>query len=172
MLDADTDRVLVGLPARTVSWAPGAGTVTRVVAQAGYRASLRADRLATYTGDPYAGGCTVVRRLSAPRTVLWRSCEDRVAVFAPGGGRMFTIPILADGLGTRDLSLRNARTGELQVAYHVRGWFGAVGWEAPGTVLLQANGTRRTATVRCKPVRCERASRVVPTTMPRVVAGS
>ncbi|WP_166140370.1 WD40 repeat domain-containing protein [Nocardioides ochotonae] len=172
VLDAGADRVLLGFsdPGRTLWWDPGTGRITRVATQAGYHASIRADRLATFTRDPYDGGCTVVRRLSAPRTVLWRSCDDAVAAFSPTGRRVATVPILTDGLGARSLLVRTVRGGEILAGYRVGGWFGAIGWESARTLLLDAHGTRRTATVRCAPTRCERASRAVPTTAPRAVA--
>jgi hypothetical protein len=137
--------------------------VTRVVLRTGYAADISANRLATYTRDPYEGGCSVVSRLSAPRVALWRSCRERVDAFSPRGGRMATIDILSDGIGPREVLVRRAG-GRLLGHYSAR-WFGAVAFESERALLLDANGARKSATVRCVASRCVRSSalRPVPT---------
>ena len=85
----------------------------------------RADRLGTFTDDPYLDGCTVLRRLSAPGEVLSRSCDERAAAVSPSGRRIATIHILSDGLGPREVSVRRD-TGRQLGDYRVAGWFGRI----------------------------------------------
>ncbi|WP_134738665.1 hypothetical protein [Nocardioides sp. 503] len=165
VLDAGGGRVVLGSwgPDRTLSWSFATDTTTTLVRRAGYAASIEADRLATYSRDPYDGGCSVVRRLAAPRGTLWRSCDERVAAFAPGATRLATIGILSDGLGPTEVRLRKAG-GRLVARYAAR-WFGSISFESERALLLDTNGTRKAATVRCTATRCVRASalRPVPT---------
>ncbi len=56
---ADGVAVLGGTaPRRTVSWDTATDETTRIVSRQGYRADLAADRLSTFSGDPYDGGCS------------------------------------------------------------------------------------------------------------------
>ena len=119
-------------------------------------ASSTHDLLATFTRDPYLGGCTRVVRLDRPKVKRWRSCADRVAAFSPDGTQMLTVDILSDGLGPRAVRLREI-DGTL-LATWTTGWFSGWSWESPGTVLLEANGRRKSAVVRCTAVRCENAT--------------
>ncbi|MCW2853517.1 MAG: hypothetical protein JWM84_3181 [Nocardioides sp.] len=165
VLDVAGDRMVIGSwgPDRTLSWNFVADTTTTLVRRTGYAASIEADRLATFSRDPYEGGCSVVRRLASPHGRLARSCHDRVAAFSPGGARMATIDILSDGLGPTEVRVR--RSGGRLVAHYAARWFGAISFESERALLLDTNGAKRAATVRCVVARCVRASalRPVPT---------
>ena len=50
----------------------------------------------------------------------------------------------------------------------MKGWFGAIDFETTTAVLLETNGPRKAATVRCTDAGCERASDLSPTVHPRV----
>ena len=166
-LDADTDRVLVGGPGKTWLWTTSTDSVGVVAREAGYAGDLSADVLASYTKDPYQGGCTVVRKLSTGAQ-LWKSCKERVEGFNADGSRMATIDILSDGIGPGYVAVRGS-TGHKFGAYTVtRGWFGAIDFETTTAVLLETNGPRKAATVRCIDAGCERASALSPTVQPRV----
>lgn len=143
---------------RTFAWDVAADTRTVVVDQYGSIADVDADRISVYTGDPYEDGCLQVRQLSDPETLVWESCTQRVTAFSPDGALMATIHILSDGIGPGEVQLREA-DGTLLVRYAAT-WFGATRWEDADTLLLEANGKRRGATVRCDGTDCERASDV------------
>ena len=148
-------------PNRTFWWSTGSDTLRPVSRRFSHAADIDADRLAAYTGDPYRGGCTVVTRVTRPRTVLWRSCDERVDSFSPSGRRMSTVGILSDGIGPSMVLLRRTH-GRLLARYTTRGWFGAVTWETGTRLLLDTNGRSRAATVRCVVKDCERASGLRP----------
>lgn len=150
-------RVLLSTWERGVSWwDTRSGRTVLVTTRPGSRADPGHDLLATYTGDPYLDGCTVLSRLSRPGRVLWRSCTERVDEFGPDGRSMATIHILSDGVGPGRITLRSVR-GTLRARYDAAQWFGAVRWEDPDTVLLDTNGTQY-ATVRCRLTACENAT--------------
>lgn len=93
VLDADGSRAVLGSwtpRQRTLLWDVAADTTRRLIRQTGYIADLRADRLGTFTKDPYLGGCTVLRRLSSPQEVLSTSCDERAAAISPSGRRVAT----------------------------------------------------------------------------------
>jgi hypothetical protein len=117
--------------------------------------------LATYTGDPYDGGCSVLRTLSEPREVLTRSCSERVHAVAPSGRRVATVHILSDGLGPRQVNVRGDH-GRLRARYQVAGWFGQVEFETNKALLLESTGRHKQALVRCDGADCERATRLRP----------
>lgn len=165
-LDADTDRVLVGGAGKTWLWTTSTGSVSVVSDHAGYAGDLSADVVAGYTKDPYRGGCTVVSKLSTGQQ-LWRSCKERVQTFNADGSRMATIDLLSDGIGPGYVAVRGS-TGQKLAAYTVKGWFGAIDFETTTALLLDTNGARKTATVRCTDTGCERASDLSPTVQPRV----
>lgn len=165
-LDADTDRVLVGGPTKTWLWTTSTNSVGVVARDIGYAGDLSADVLATYTKDPYLGGCTVVRKLSTGAQ-LWKSCKERVEGFNADGSRITTVDILSDGIGPGYVAVRGS-TGHKFGAYTVKGWFGAIDFETTTAVLLETNGPRKAATVRCTDAGCERASALSPTVQPRV----
>lgn len=157
VLDALGDTVLLGVWGRgTLSWDIDTGTVVRLTKRVGGAASLADDRLATYTTDPYEGGCTVVSRVSDPSDDLWKSCVERVESFAPGGRRMVTVHILSDGIGPNQATVRTVR-GELVARYKVDGWFGALTFETPRALLLETHGKRKATTARCVKAACQRA---------------
>ncbi|NYD42372.1 hypothetical protein [Nocardioides panaciterrulae] len=157
---AGTRMVLGGWgPDRTFWWNTGTDGTRRIAQRPGYAAKISADRVATYDRDPYDGGCSVVSTLRG-RDRVWRSCDERVQVFSPRHGRMATIPILADGLGARDTWVR-AAGGRLLAHYSAR-YFGLLTWETEKALLLDTNGARKAATVRCVVADCERASALRP----------
>lgn len=162
LLDARNDVALLGVWGRgTLQWNLTTGSVLRLTKRVGGAASLEEDLLSSYTTDPYDGGCTVVSRISETGDDLWKSCRERVESFAPGGRRMVTVHILSDGIGPNAASVRTV-AGRLVARYAVKGWFGALTFETPKTLLLETNGKRRAATVRCLKADCERASDLVP----------
>ena len=156
LLDVDAKKVVLGNDRRTFAW----GFVrdrTRTLARGmSGDVDLSLDLMTSWTKDPYEGGCMVVSRLSSPRIEVWRSCRDRVAAFSPDGTQMLTFHKLTDGLGPGEIHLRTLAGREL--ATWTTGWFGDWTWESPGVVLLEATGTRRSATVRCELTECENAT--------------
>lgn len=161
MLDASDGRaVMTGTsPDRTFWWNYETGSVKPIVKRAGGTADIASDRLATLTGDPYEGGCTVVTRLTRPRTVLWRSCEEIPIAFAPNGRRMATVHLLADGLGPGEVTARTAKGGQ-ELATYTAYWFASTTWETNTALVLDAHTKNRAAIVRCVGDACERASGV------------
>ncbi len=161
VLDAFDGTAVVGAttPDRTFSWKIGSGATKRIVNRNGYEADVRHNRLASFTGDPYEGGCSVVSTITRPRERLWRSCEQAVVTFSPSGDRIVTTHLLTDGLGSGELQLRET-TGK-----HLRSfttyYFGWVWWEADEVLLMHAHGKKRSAWVRCdEDGGCERTSRL------------
>lgn len=156
LLDVDAKKVVLGNDRRTFAW----GFVrdrTRTLARGmSGDADLANDLMTSWTKDPYLGGCMIVSRLSSPGKALWRSCRDRVAAFSPDGTQLLTFHKLTDGVGPGEIRLRTLAGRKL--ATWTTGWFGSWGWESPGVVLLDANGSTRSATVRCTPARCENAT--------------
>lgn len=163
VLDAAEGRVLLSgwSPARTTWWNYLSDKTRTVVGRTGGEADIAADRLGSYTGDPYDGGCYVLSSLSSPREILWRSCGERAVEFSPDGVRVATVGILDDGLGPTRVSVRRVSHGGLLARYATK-WFGAVRWESDTALLLDANGERKAATVRCVLTDCERATDLKP----------
>lgn len=166
ILDFEETRMVLGGwgPDRTWWWNTASGSTRRIADRPGYAAEISADRVATYTGDPYDGGCSLVTSLRHPGQRVWRSCSQRVHVFSPLSGRMATVPILADGLGSRDVWL-HAPGGRVRAHYTAR-LFGIVRWETDRALLLDTDGARKAATVRCVVRQCERASALRPVRHP------
>jgi hypothetical protein len=160
LLDADGSRAVLGSwgPRRTFWWSYRSDETERINNRVGYAADIAADRVASLTGDPYRGGCSVVTDLAPEPTVLSRSCEQMVAAFAPDGRRMATIHLLTDGLGPTEVGVRRTSGGALLTRYEAPSWFGAVRWESDTSLLLDTYGRRSWATVRCDGTDCERAS--------------
>jgi hypothetical protein len=158
VLDLENGRLVAGSwsPDKTFSWNVVTDRTRRVSKRIGYAADLSADRLATYTKDPYNGGCSIVSSLTDPGQRLWRSCGQRVDTFSPSGGRVATIPILSDGIGPAEVWLHRIRGKVL--AHYAAAWFGPLSWESDRTLLLQTNGWKKSAMVRCVLATCERAS--------------
>jgi hypothetical protein len=165
VLDMQEGRMVLGAwgPNRTLWWNALSDATRRISKRTGYAADITGDRLASYTRDPYAGGCSRVTTLSGKR--LWRSCRERVAAFSPEGRRMATVHILSDGLGPTQVWARKAR-GRLEATYTTE-WFGAIGWENESALLLEANGRRHATTARCAAGECERAEKLRPVPQPR-----
>lgn len=165
VVTADGAKALVRTATRTFWWNFARNEVRRpLTTRLTGPASSTHDLLTTFTRDPYLGGCTRVVRLSRPKVKRWSSCADRVAAFSPDGTQMLTYDILTDGLGPGAIRLRNI-DGTL-LATWTTGWFSAWSWESPGTVLLETNGRRKAAVVRCTTARCENATDPVDATAP------
>lgn len=165
VLAADGVKVLIRTTTRTFWWNHARDEVrTPLTRQIAGPADVQHDLLQTFTKDPYLGGCAQVVRLARPRTVRWRSCGERVAAFSPDGATMLTIGILTDGIGPHEITLR--RTDGTKLAAWTTSWFSGWQWESPGTVLLEVNGARTAATVRCALAECENATDPVKVTPP------
>lgn len=162
VLDAFKNRVVLSAsaPDRTVRWNYRLHTTSRVIGRMGETADIAANRLATFTGDPYEGGCTVVSSLHHPRQVLWRSCSQAVLGFSPTGARMATDFILSDGPGPSIVHVRRTDGGKRLATYKAPYVFGAVAWETRRAILLETQTPRKAAVVRCASDGCERASRI------------
>lgn len=161
---ADARRVLVDTIQHTVWWGVGADRVRTLTTKLTGQASIEHDLLTTYTKDPYLGGCTKLVRLSDLGDTVWKSCRDRVAAVSPDGTRMVTFDILTDGLGPGVIHLREIDGTKL--ATYSTNWFSGWEWESPTTLLLDVNGQRKFATVRCTLGACENATDPVPVTAP------
>lgn len=164
VVTADARRVLVDTTERLAVWRVGAGTVRTVTTRLTGLASFEHDLLTTYTKDPYLGGCTRLVRLSDLGDTVWRSCRDRVAAVSPDGTRMVTFDILTDGLGPGVVHLREIDGTKL--ATYSTNWFSGWEWESPTTLLLDVNGQRKFATVRCTLGACENATDPVKVSAP------
>lgn len=156
LLDVDATRVILAGGTRVFQWKPANGRSRTIVRKMSGLASIEHDLLSVYTKDPYLGGCTKLVRLSKPRVKVWTSCRDRVAAISPDGTEMLTFHILTDGLGPKEIRLREVDGTRL--ATYTTDWFGGWGWESPGTVLLDVNGKRKSSTVRCTLGACENAT--------------
>jgi hypothetical protein len=164
LLDVAADRVIVGGGKRVVEWTISTGQSRTVVKKMPGMASIAHDRLSFYTRDPYRGGCTLLVKLSKPRVKIWKSCSDRVAGFSPDGTQMMTFHILTDGLGPGEIRLRTI--GGTKLATYTSNWFSSWGWESPGIVLLDTNGKKQSAVVRCTRDACENATDAEPVRTP------
>lgn len=159
LVDALGSRLLItrDRPARTsvLNWRTGRERVLR--RQSASFGDLSTRLFATYTKDPYQGGCTVLARLARPRTTLWRSCTQRVAEIAPSGRRMLTIDLLSDGLGPSQVALRRVG-GTLLQRYRTRPAFGEMAFEPDGALALEVIDTDADTVgwARCRLATCER----------------
>ena len=156
LLDVAADRVVLGAGKRVLQWKPSTGKQRTVLRKLAGSASIEHDLLSVYTKDPYDGGCTKLVHLSDRSDVVWKSCRERIAAFSPDGTQLLTFHILTDGLGPSAMHLREVDGTKL--ATWTTRWFSGWDWESPGTVLLEANGKRRSATVRCVLAQCENAT--------------
>jgi hypothetical protein len=164
VVTADARRVLVDTTERLALWRAGAGTVRTVTRRDTGLASFEHDLVATYTKDPYLGGCTELVRLTDLDTVVWRSCKQRVAALSPDGTRMVTFHILTDGLGPGEVDLRTI--GGKKLATYTTNWFSGWEWESPTALLLTVNGQRKASIVRCTLGSCENATDPVKVSAP------
>ncbi|SFA96828.1 hypothetical protein SAMN05192575_102195 [Nocardioides alpinus] len=154
---ADGVKVLLRTTTRTFFWKFAKDRVRRpLTTRLTGLASIEHDLLATYTQDPYLGGCTRLARLRHPKVTVWKSCTDRVAAISPDGTQMLTFGILTDGLGPGEMHLREIDGTKL--ATYTTSWFSGWEWESPTAVLLDVNGQRESATVRCTLAACENAT--------------
>ncbi len=151
--------VVTGKRTRWLTWLTGRWSP--VISKRSHRADVANNRLAYFTRDPYRGGCTVVAKLSNPSRKLWRSCSERVDAFSPGGKRMTTVALLADGLGPNRVGLRSRR-GKALASYRVgkRGYIGQAVWGGPNdsTLTLQVNGPRWSTVAECAKRSCTRVA--------------
>ena len=156
LLDVDATRVVLAGGKRVFQWKPASGKTRTIVRKMSGLADIEHDLLSIYTKDPYLGGCTKLVRLSAPRMKVWKSCRDRVAAISPDGTEIVTFHILTDGLGPGEIHLREVDGTRL--ATYTTNWFSGWEWESPTTLLLDVNGRREAATVRCAVDACENAT--------------
>jgi hypothetical protein len=77
---------------------------------------------------------------------------------------MMTFHILTDGLGPGEIRLRTI--GGTKLATYTSNWFSSWGWESPGIVLLDTNGKKQSAVVRCTRDACENATDAEPVRTP------
>ncbi len=164
LLDVDATKVVLSGNTRVFQWRLASGRTRTLVKKRGGTASIEHDLLSVYTKDPYLGGCTQVVRLSKPRVKRWTSCRDRVAAFSPDGTQMLTFHILTDGVGPGALHLRTIAGKKM--ATYTTNWFSGWEWESPDAVLLDVNGRRKFATVRCTAATCDNATDPVKVTAP------
>ena len=150
-------------PNRTFWWSYRSDSTRLVNHRVGYFADIRADRLASYTRDPYQGGCSVLTDLRATPHRLSSSCDERVTAVSPDGRRIATIHILSDGLGPNAIRVRRASGGAALVTYQTPGWFGLIRWENDTSLLMDTYGRHQWATVRGELEHVERASRLFDT---------
>ncbi|MEP9364525.1 hypothetical protein ABLE68_16280 [Nocardioides sp. CN2-186] len=162
VLAADTGRAVIGSwgPDRTLWWDYTTDETKRISKRAGYAADIAADRVASYTGDPYDDGCSVVTDLGAHPSTLWRSCDERVDEFSPDGSRVATVYILSDGIGPGRVTVSRTDGGKKLASYDVKGWFGQLRWESDTSLLLDTYGKKQWATIRCDRATCDRATRL------------
>lgn len=160
VLDAADGRAVLGSwsPNRTFWWTYGGTDDTAPInRRTGYFASISANRVASYTRDPYQGGCSVLTSLTG--NGLSRSCSERVVDVSPDGRRVAAIGILSDGIGPSRVTVRRA-TGDRLDRYDAPYFFGSIRWESNTALLMDTYDQRRWATVRCDLQDCERASKL------------
>lgn len=165
LLDFDLGRVIASFwsfKIKTVSWDTITDTPGRVNGKRSNYASVAQNQLGFFSKDPQAGGCQVLTHLTNQSDVLWTSCSERIEAASPGGTRFAMIPLLTDGLGAANITVRKA-SGAAVVRYRIDGFFGAITWETNFKLLVQANGAVKAALVRCKVEDCNRASAVTAT---------
>lgn len=148
------------------SWDIASGVLTRISRRPANIVDIASDLLATYTKDPYMGGCVRLTPLTSPRTTLWKSCSERIVAFSPDGQRMATVHILSDGIGPNEVQEREI-DGTLLGDY-TTAWFGQVAFENKTDLLLDVNGDTLAATVRCSADACENATDPVKVKQPRL----
>ncbi len=161
VLDADESRAVLGSwsPNRTFWWNYRTDATKQINHRAGYFASIRSDRVASYTRDPYQNGCSVLTDLRSKPHRLSRSCSERVVAVTPNGRRIATVGLLSDGPGSSAATVRRARGGAALVRYEAPYVFGRIWWQDNHRLLLDTMTTRKVTTVRCVMETCERASR-------------
>jgi hypothetical protein len=173
VLGMDANRVLLSTwttgDTGIASWDIATGAVTKISRRPANLVDIGNDLLASYTKDPYEGGCMVLSRLSDPSTRLWKSCTDRVAAFSPDGEKMATISILSDGIGPGVVNEREI-DGTLMSSYSTN-WFGGIYFEDDTDLMLEVNGDTLSSTVRCDDGTCANATDPVAVQQPRLSPG-
>ncbi len=149
----------------TYWWASRSGSIIPVSKRPAGYADLRNDLFASYTAEPYKGGCTVLSRISKPGKRLWRSCDERVESISPDGRLIATVGIESDGLGSNQVRVRTV-TGTEVARYRTGIVFGPITWEDDDTILLDTNAEEEAAIVRCEVAVCENATDPKPTDLP------
>ena len=149
------------------SWDFQTDAITRIYRKPANIVDISNDLLATYTKDPYQGGCVRLSRLSDPSIRLWRSCVERIEAFSVDGTRMATVDLLSDGIGPGRVKERET-DGTLLGDYST-GYFGQITFESATNLLLEVNGDTLSSTVRCSEGDCENASDSTTVRQPRVV---
>ncbi len=160
VLDVDGPRVAIGSwSSGTLIWNLKTHTTSTLEDKLGYFADLSSDRFAFFTAEPSRGGCSVLTLISSPADRVWRSCDERIETANPDGSRIATVDIevLPDRMGTNRVIVRNAAGGKL-ATYNTAGYFGLAQFEDKYDLLLDTNGQRYAAIVRCDLGGCERAS--------------
>jgi hypothetical protein len=148
------------------SWDIRTDAIVRISRKPANIVDLENGLLATYTKDPYMGGCVRLTRLTSPTVTLWKSCRERIVAFSPDGERMATVHILSDGIGPNEVREREI-DGTLLGDYST-GWFGTITFETSTNLLLDVNGDTLSATVRCSEGDCENATDPVAVKQPRL----
>ncbi len=148
------------------SWDFETGAIRTISRQPANIVDVGADLLATYTDDPYSGGCVRLSRLSSPTTRLWRSCRERVVAVSPDGDRMATVDLLSDGIGPG--KVRERETDGTLLGDYTTGWFGQIAFEDDTDLLLEVFGDTLSSTVRCSEGSCANASDPVKVRQPRI----
>lgn len=151
----------------TFVWNSRTDKIRRITRRPAGEIDLGHDLLASYTGDPYEGGCMKLTALRDPSDRVWTSCSERVESFSPDGERIATVALLSDGLGPNQVVVRTVEGAEL-ATYRTTGWFGTIDWEDDDTLMLESHGTKESAWVRCDLAHCENASDPEATVFPRI----
>ncbi|QIG42416.1 hypothetical protein G5V58_06200 [Nocardioides anomalus] len=156
-LSAQDDRVVLGGTRKTRLWTTSTGTVGTLARDPGYFADLASDVVATFTQDPYDGGCSELRRVSSG-ALVWRSCRQRVFSVSPDGSRLATQDIFIDFPGPPVVDVRTI-TGTKIARYSVVTYsFGTIAWESPTALLLEVVRDHKGYVARCTGTSCERAT--------------
>ena len=95
---------------------------------------------------------------------MWQLKRIGAPAISPDGSRILTFHILTDGLGPGEIHLRT--TSGRKLATYTTNWFSDWGCESPDTLLLDVNGQRKFATVRCTLASCENATDPVKVSAP------
>jgi hypothetical protein len=165
LLDFDEGLVVASFfsfKVKTITWDTVSDVTLKVKSKMGNFASVAHDLLGFFNKDPFNGGCQVLTHLDDPSDVVWTNCDERIEALSPDGKRVATIALLSDGIGPADVMVR--KVGGAPVAhYSINGWFGRIWWETPTKLLMESNGTSKSAVVRCKVQVCDRATDLAPT---------
>lgn len=159
VLDADEGRAVLGgwMPNRTFWWNYASGDTQLINHRVGYHADIRANRVASFTRDPYDGGCSIMTSLRRAGALL-RSCTEQVVAVSPNGRRVATVGIISDGPGPGEATVRRVSDGARVISYRAPYVFTRIWWENNTSLLLNTIGRHHTAVVRCAIADCDRAT--------------